>query len=225
MCLLDTGDVSYRVFPPEETILMKTDEELEVRCFADGNREKTLMVRPILYSNTLLNLGNGFVPGFALDEHTKSHYLYPDVVVVDFTTIPYQKAEQPTHSNRPDAPEIEDIDPTRGGLPALYSSDLTDSHVPPERQNRSFYSEQPDAPAYQPMWHAGQANPYGADPIELDLGDDRRVDFHLEPNPPWQVEGRVLDAFGAPASQALVLAAYPPDPDRPGEAPRRSSGA
>lgn len=79
-----------------------------------------------------------------------------------------------------------------------------------------------DAPAYQPMWHAGQANPYGADPIELDLGDDRRVDFHLEPNPPWQVEGRVLDAFGAPASQALVLAAYPPDPDRPGEAPRRA---
>ncbi len=150
MCLLDTGSVSYKVFPPEKIRLMKTDEELEVRCFADGNREKTVMVRPILSSNTLLNIGNGFAPGLALDEHTNAHYLYPDVVAVDFTNIPYRKADQPTYAGQPDAPDIENIDPKKGGVPAIYSSDLEDTHVPPARQSKSFYTEQPDAPDYEP---------------------------------------------------------------------------
>ena len=150
VCFLDTGTVSYRVYPPDDVILMKTDEELEVRCLADGNREKTIMVRPILSKNTLLNVSNAIVPGLAVDEHTKAHYLYPDVVAIDFTNLPYEKAAQPSHYLKSGEPNVEDIDPKKGGFPAIHESDMEDPAMPPERQSKSFYTEQPDAPAYQP---------------------------------------------------------------------------
>ncbi len=150
MCLLKTGHVTYRVHPPEDITLMKTDQELEVECYADGNRQKTVMVRPLLSSNTFLNLGNGFVPGFALDEHTNAHYLYPDVIAVDFSNIPYQKSAQPHYALNPASPNIEDIDPKRGGMPAIHSSDMDEPAPLEERQSRAFYSNQPDAPNYQP---------------------------------------------------------------------------
>ena len=94
-------------------------------------------------------MSNGIVPGFALDEHTNAHYLYPDVVAIDFTNVPYQKATQPSHYLKPGEPNLENIDPKKGGFPAIDESDMKDPAMPPERQSKAFYSEQPDAPAYQ----------------------------------------------------------------------------
>ncbi len=150
MCEIDTGEVSYKVHPPEEIIMMKTDDQLEVRCLADGNREKIAIIEPVLSNNTFLNLGNGFVPGFALDEHTKAHYIYPDEIIVDFTNIPFKKARQPSYAVNPAAPNIEHIDPTMGGFPAINNSDLDGAPVLKERQSKAYLTNNPDSINYQP---------------------------------------------------------------------------
>lgn len=149
-CYLDTGRVSYKVNPPEKIILMKTDQELEVRCLADGNREREILVRPILSNHTLLNLGTGFVPGFFIDEHTKAHYLYPDVVSIDFTNIPYEKTTQPVYAQNPATPNVQNIDPKHGGIPAIHESDYDASASPAPRQSRSYYTDTPESSLYQP---------------------------------------------------------------------------
>lgn len=143
MCRVTTGKegVSYRVHPPEEIILMKTDQQLEVECLADGHRKRTVLIEPVLSSNTFLNFGNGFVPGFALDEHTNAHYVYPDVIAVDFSNIPFKKAEQPAYAVNPSAPSLEHIDPTTGSFPAIHDSDLEPPAPLSERQSKITYSD------------------------------------------------------------------------------------
>lgn len=144
MCKIDTGDVSYKVHPPEEIIMMKTDDRLEVRCFADGHRQKTVMIEPVLSNNTFLNVSNGFVPGFALDEHTNAHYLYPDVIKIDFTNIPFEKAEQPAYAVNPSAPPIEHLAPKKGVLPAISNEDLQAPEPLKERQSKAYYTNTPE---------------------------------------------------------------------------------
>ena len=150
MCVVDTGELTYKVYPPETTILMKTSDELVVECFADGNRHRKMVVHPVLSNNTLLNLGNGFIPGFVVDEHTRSNYIYPDIVAVDFTHIPFKKAEQPVYAQNPAAPNVEDIDPVHGGFPAIHQSDLLPPSPLEERESKAYLTETPDAPYYQP---------------------------------------------------------------------------
>ena len=145
MCKIDTGEVSYKVHPPETITMMKTNDKLEVRCFADGHGQKTLLVEPVLSNNTFLNVSNGFVPGFAIDEHTKAHYIYPNVIVIDFESIPFQKAEQPPYSVNPAAPPIQYLDPKKGSLPAINDSDLAAPKTLQERQSRAYYTATPES--------------------------------------------------------------------------------
>ena len=122
-CRVNAGRIVYDIHPPQTVLIQKTDGPLEVDCMAEGSREKGLTVYPIVSNNTLLNAGTGFT-GLAVDLHTKAPFLYPNVIRVDFTDVPYEKAAQPTYSKNPAAPNIEHIDPHRPSVPALHKSDL-----------------------------------------------------------------------------------------------------
>lgn len=156
MCLIRTTDentdgVAYKAYPPQTMTIMKTAERLVVKCMADGNREKTAIIEPVLSNNTLLNAGNGFVPGLFLDENTNAMYIYPDLIVVDFTTIPYAKAAQPVYSNSPVAPIAGHIDPKVGGWPALYPSDFESAEPLKQRTPAAYPVETPAPPANPPL--------------------------------------------------------------------------
>jgi hypothetical protein len=129
---------------------MKTDDYLTIHCKADGNREKTVKIAPIVSNNTLLNLGTGVAPGLAVDAHTNSMYLYPDVIAIDFTNVPYEKMPAPTYHNHPVAPSVDKLDPYYGGWPAIYPSDLEDPAPLEKRTGRDYMTRTPDAPLYQP---------------------------------------------------------------------------
>ena len=120
VCFLDNGATRYRAWPPETIKISKRPGELKVRCLADGNRERTVVV-PVDHEDVVLaNATNGFLPGMFIDYHTGAMFVYPDTITVDFTDIPERSMGRPAYDlyllKNPDLYGMEEFRPGRSAL-------------------------------------------------------------------------------------------------------------
>jgi hypothetical protein len=121
-CKLSVGSVKYVYEPPMTRSIQKTDETMEVDCWAPGNRHKVVYIKPNISGPTMYNAGTGIVPGMAWDFASKAMYFYPKVVEVDFTQTEIKPFPLPAQ-NQDDIrqPEDYDLEEFSPGLPRLNS--------------------------------------------------------------------------------------------------------
>ncbi len=87
-CYLENEDMKYVVETDETINIMKSPNDLEVRCLAAGNREKTIIVQREVNDWVAGNVATGVVPGAAYDYFSRGGFEYPEEIIVDFSEIP-----------------------------------------------------------------------------------------------------------------------------------------
>lgn len=127
-CKVFTKDFSYVVHPPQTITLKKTERDLNVHCFASGNREKKLLVEATLSPWTFGNIVDGVVPGGVYDFYSGGMFRYPQTVVVDFTDTVATVSSLPVYE-APDAIDprivgLEDVGPKSFAIPEDETREL-----------------------------------------------------------------------------------------------------
>lgn len=121
-CYLDNGTVIRRVNTDETLNMTRSDKDLEVQCYASGNRTKKVTIERKISEETKWNVATGIVPGVAYDYLSRGAFVYPDQIVVDFTgmkptTYPLPEYHSP-NSPKPSSVHTEQI---AAGHPILES--------------------------------------------------------------------------------------------------------
>lgn len=145
ICTVDVDGMLYKVRPPQAVKLPKTEEGLRVDCRAPGNRRSEVFVAVDIVPAAAANIANGLAPGLIWDHGTGGLYRYPDIVTVDFTSIPLRAESLPAHNN-PDIrqPEDYDLEEFRPGTPRLNS----DRDAVPTELKRRVPPARPAMPGY-----------------------------------------------------------------------------
>jgi hypothetical protein len=150
-CLLDNG-VKYRVRANETIEIMRSQSDLEVECFASGNRYKKFTVPSGISDWAAANVLNGVIPGVSYDHFSKGLYDYPPKITVDFTGMPTTGYELPEYHNK-DAPNpydqaIEPYGPSTVRVPKdnTYMKRGVEKRDPNENTNPFSTGAPKDAP-------------------------------------------------------------------------------
>lgn len=95
-CEVYVDKIKYKVFPPQERNIKKSENDMHIICYAPGNRTIEMDVAP---SFTKRAVWGGPV-GVAWDYASKSLYYYPSVIAVDFSQETLVSNGLPSHNNR-----------------------------------------------------------------------------------------------------------------------------
>lgn len=87
VCYMKKDRIMHKILPPQSIVLNRSNEDMYVLCYAPGNRSQSTRVKAEVLDSTILNIGNGILPGIATDYITGAMFIYPDTVSIDFTGI------------------------------------------------------------------------------------------------------------------------------------------
>ena len=111
----------YRVYAPSTMRVMRSRDDLRIRCKAPGNREQVVILKSVVsdkFSYNAFNLGLGA----AWDGMTGAMYAYPDTVLMDFSNMVATSYPQPDYQDVFDKyPDLMQMEQFRPGQPALGS--------------------------------------------------------------------------------------------------------
>ena len=96
-CFLENQDFKYVAYTDETINVMKSPHDIEVRCMAPGNRERTVLVPQRMHDIVKENTMNGVLPGAAYDYISRGAFNYPKEVVVDFRREQVKPYEGPDY--------------------------------------------------------------------------------------------------------------------------------
>lgn len=162
MCYLKRPGMLQKVYPPQTVRLQKTSDDIEVRCLAMGNREKTVVVESMMSDSVMLNISNGFILGALYDYDTGALFKYPELVKVDFSAMKPRAMPMPDyHKMLAKNPALLDMEEFRPGQPALQR-DRYNEPVALEKTERAKAAEEAAA---QQGWGASGAGQSAAGEI------------------------------------------------------------
>ncbi len=107
MCYVYVDGLRHKVYPPQSTIITKSEEDLIVDCLAPGNRRKKVVIEPTITEAAKYNVANLGL-GLPVDYLSKALYEYPRILEVNFTDSK-PSAEPMPAQNKPDVRTPEDI--------------------------------------------------------------------------------------------------------------------
>lgn len=120
LCTIENHDFKYKIRAPKTFVMTKSTEPLNVHCIAPGNREKTMVIEPVVSDAAFLNIGNGLAPGMLVDYKSAGLYNYPEIISVDFTDVPPKRMPLPAYqqllNDNPMLMELEEFRPGRSAL-------------------------------------------------------------------------------------------------------------
>ncbi len=140
VCHLYEG-VKKVIRPPQTIVVKKSGKTLKLECMAPGNRDQTVYIKPETIDAIMLNIGNALVPGLATDYATGAMFMYPEVVIVDFTGIRPEPMPLPAYH----APDT--LPPVRRGMEEFRPShpELSTDRTMPGPARRDGYEEEEGA--------------------------------------------------------------------------------
>jgi hypothetical protein len=165
LCDVTQSGRRYRAYAPSTIKIRKSHDLLNVRCFAPGNREKTVVLESKVTNSVLANVANGVLPGMTWDVASGAAFRYPDTVVVDFTDMPPQPYPLPDYQAVLNAnPVLIGLEEFRPGRSALISdmgtgvqtmqkrpddvlmeeTTIITTPAPAKAENTTVYSKVPD---------------------------------------------------------------------------------
>ena len=98
-CTLENKNQKYIAYTGQTLTIMKSPDDLVVRCMAPGNRNKTVLVKREVNKWVVYNVANGFVLGAAYDYFSRGAFDYPNLVTVDFTSEPVIAYDPPNYES------------------------------------------------------------------------------------------------------------------------------
>lgn len=120
ICFIERPGYRSRVWTPKTIRINKSRYPLQVNCIAQGNREKTVVVEPVLPDSFYLNVFNGLAMGALIDYETGSMFTLPDKIVVDFTDMKPKPMPLPSYQrvidDNPDIARTEAFKPGKSML-------------------------------------------------------------------------------------------------------------
>jgi hypothetical protein len=212
-CDVYVDKLRYQVMPPQKVNIMKSENDMEIKCIAPGNRMKTLTVPAKFSYRTVW----GTPAGMAWDYASESMYYYPSVIAIDFSQEATKPNPPPRHNN-PDIvqPEEYDLEEYLPGEPRL-NSDRYRTQDPIRRRDD-----------VQREWEEIDEKPIGAAPAPVrdDKGNLKSVlqrvapkaaPANVTPLPEAALEDSMAPKMPAANTTATVPAASKPIPLFPGE--------
>lgn len=110
----------YRAYAPGTIKVHKSRHPLSVRCFAPGNREKTIVLKSAITNTAFANVVTGAVPGMAVDAESGALFQYDKVVTFDFSDMPPRSYPVPDYQTVLDQnPQMIGLEEFRPGQAAL----------------------------------------------------------------------------------------------------------
>lgn len=106
-CFVDAGGIRYRVNPPQTVNITKSQDDMIVDCTAPGNRRQKQVIKARSSGYAYADAALGGPPALAWDYFSESVFSYPDVITVDFTSIPVKPEAMPAQ-NAPDIRQPEE---------------------------------------------------------------------------------------------------------------------
>ncbi len=97
LCRVNNGGNRYDVYTGQTVNIRRSFNELVVHCKADGNREKTILVKQEANEWVFLNVANGFIPGATYDVLSGGAFEYPDLITVNFVGMPIKPYDVPVY--------------------------------------------------------------------------------------------------------------------------------
>lgn len=141
VCDVYANKIRYKFYPPQTRKVTKSDEDLIIDCKAPGNRDRKVVIEPVISKVAPANAANGLVPGTAWDYASGALFTYPEVVEVDFRNMPVREMPPPTHNNSDiKQPEEYMLEEFKAGSPRM-NSDRLEKEVPLRRRGESFSDE------------------------------------------------------------------------------------
>ncbi len=119
ICTLSNEDMRYEVEAGEKIEIMKSNHDLIIDCRAPGNRQRTVIAESQLEPTTILNASNGAVPGVTYDHFSRGLYAFPEVVTVDFSSVPAKPYDLPDYM-RPELRNVQNGEVERYGASTTY---------------------------------------------------------------------------------------------------------
>ena len=120
-CTLKTGELSYRVRPPETIWMKRSRLDMVADCWAPGNRHKIFKIPTTIEPWTATNVSNGIVPGVTYDTYSRAFFKYPERVLIDMSDTVATPSELPTYHDPngidPKTVGIEYMGPENPALP------------------------------------------------------------------------------------------------------------
>lgn len=102
---IGVNGLRYIVRPPQTVWIKKSARDMTVTCQAPGNRIVTETVESEAAPSTLLNIGNGALPGAVYDAESGAMFKYPELISIDFVGV------MPVANAMPDYHNLDALDP------------------------------------------------------------------------------------------------------------------
>lgn len=96
-CYIENEDMKYVADTDQKVEIMKSPNDLVVRCLAPGNRQQTVHVKRDVNQWVVANVANGFVPGAAYDYFSRGAFDYPETITVSFLGEPIKPYPLPKY--------------------------------------------------------------------------------------------------------------------------------
>jgi hypothetical protein len=155
MCFLSTGELNYKVYPPQRVWLKRSRPDMTADCYAPGNRRKQFKIVTGVEPWTAANVSNGVAPGVAYDAYSRAFFKYPSVIVFDMSDTVATPDLLPSYHNgdglNPKHARIEYMGPDTPALPddaadaakrrAAYEQFDREQEFEAERQQRMMEAD------------------------------------------------------------------------------------
>ncbi len=112
-CYVYVNKLKYQVFPPETLNIKKSSKDMEISCYAPGNREIKMIVPAKMSKRAIW----GGPAGMAWDYASQSLYYYPSVIAIDFSHEELKPNALPSYNNsdikQPEEYDLEEFRPSQ----------------------------------------------------------------------------------------------------------------
>ncbi|MFN3701205.1 MAG: hypothetical protein ACK4VI_06755 [Alphaproteobacteria bacterium] len=122
VCDVWADNVRFKFYPPETRNVKNSKENLVIHCYAPGNRERKVIIKPEYSKYAYGNILTGVIPGVIVDYTSGAMFKYPRAIDIDFSHMPPTTMPAPQHNNLDILDHSEhNLEEFRPGWPQLNS--------------------------------------------------------------------------------------------------------
>lgn len=104
-CEMDNGVMRWQFYSGQTVKMQRNDRDLKIYCVAPGNKEAYALIDRDLNPWAAADIVTGIVPGVVYDHFSGALYTYPDVITIDFASVPPRPYPAPEYELS-DAPKV-----------------------------------------------------------------------------------------------------------------------
>lgn len=147
-CVLKTEEFRLVAYPPKPVLIRRMADPLTVTCQAPGNREKVVVVRPVMNKTAVANAGTAGL-GAVYDHFSGALYEYPSPVIVSFSNVRARAQTMPAYHAPDTVSPFDQINEDMQDRPAQTPQDQGLVTTAPKKAKNIISKEQQNLEPYK----------------------------------------------------------------------------